>query len=69
MVGFRRLKDVHASLGEIQKTCVLANNNIYEQWLVVTASGEDLAGVFFASTKFMSSCVICLVIAREIFLL
>ena len=69
MVGFRRLKDVHALLGEIQKTCVLANNNIYEQWLVITASCEDLEAVVFVSNKFMSSCVICLVIAREIFLL
>ena len=43
--------------GEIQKTCVLANNNIYEQWLVITASWEDLAAVVFVSNKFMSSCV------------
>ena len=42
---------------------------IYEQWLVITASWEDLAAVVFVSNKFMSSCVICLVIAREIFLL
>ena len=41
---------------------------IYEQWLVITASWEDLAAVVFVSNKFMSSCVICLVIAREIFL-
>ena len=42
---------------------------IYEQWLVITASWEDLAAVVFVSNKFMSSCVICVVIAREIFLL
>ena len=42
---------------------------IYEQWLVITASWEDLAAVVFVSNKFMSSCVICLVIVREIFLL
>ena len=42
---------------------------IYEQWLVITASWEDLPAVVFVSYKFMSSCVICLVIAREIFLL
>ena len=42
---------------------------IYEQWLVITASWEDLAAVVFVSNKFMSSCVICLVIAQEIFLL
>ena len=36
---------------------------IYEQWLVITASWEDLAAVVFMSNKFMSSCV------REIFLL
>ena len=41
---------------------------IYEQWLVITASWEDPAAVVFVSNKFMSSCVICLVIAREIFL-
>ena len=36
---------------------------------LITASWEDLAAVVFVSNKFMSSCVICLVIAREIFLL
>ena len=30
---------------------------------------KDLAAVVFVSSKFMSSCVICVVIAREIFLL
>ena len=39
-------------------------NNIYEQWLVITASLEDRAAVVFVSNKFMSSCVICLFIAR-----
>ena len=29
---------------------------------------KDLAAVVFVSSKFMSSCVICVVIAREIFL-
>ena len=42
---------------------------IYEQWLVITASWEDPAAVVFVSNKFMSPSVICLVIAREIFLL
>ena len=42
---------------------------IYEHWLVITASWEDLAAVVFVGNKFMSSCVICVVIAREIFLL
>ena len=44
---------------------------IYERWLVITASWEDPAAVVFVSNKFMSpwQCVICLVIAREIFLL
>ena len=42
---------------------------VYEQWLVITASCEGLAVVAFVSYKFMSSCVICLVIAREVFLL
>ena len=37
--------------------------------MVITASWEDLAAVVFVSNKFMSSCVICVVIAREIFLL
>ena len=41
---------------------------IYELWLVITASWEHLAAVVFMSNKFMSSCVICLVIAKEIFL-
>ena len=36
--------------------------------LVITASWEDLAAVVFVSNRFMSSCVICLVIARQIFL-
>ena len=72
------LKDVHVLLGEIQKTCFLRRRRlssyfnlkfIYEQWLVITASWEDLATVVFVSSKFMSSCVICIVIAREIFLL
>ena len=40
---------------------------IYEQWLVITASWEDLAAVVFVSNKFLSSCAICLVIAREVF--
>ena len=40
---------------------------IYEQQLVITASGEDLVAVVFVSNKLMSSCVICLVNAREIF--
>ena len=39
-------------------------NNIYEQWLVITASLEDRAAVVFVSNKFMSSCVIFLFIAR-----
>ena len=39
-------------------------NNIYEQWLVITASLEDRAAVVFVSNKFMSSCVICLFIER-----
>ena len=30
---------------------------IYEHWLVITASWEDLAAVVFVSNKFMSSCV------------
>ena len=38
---------------------------IYELWLVITASWEHLAAVVFVSNKFMSSCVFCLVIARE----
>ena len=42
---------------------------IYEHWLVITASWEDLAAVVFVSNKFMPSFVICVVIAREIFLL
>ena len=42
---------------------------ICEHWLVITASWEDLAAVVFVSNKFMSSCVICVVIARVIFLL
>ena len=37
--------------------------------MVITASWEDLAAVVFVSNKSMSSCVICVVIAREIFLL
>ena len=39
-------------------------NNIYEQWLVITASLEDRAAVVFVSSKFMSSCVICPFIVR-----
>ena len=35
-----------------------------EQWLLITASWEDVAAIVFVSNKFMSSCVICLVIAR-----
>ena len=42
---------------------------IYEHWLVITASWEDFAAVVFVSNKSMSSFVICVVIAREIFLL
>ena len=42
---------------------------IYEHWLVITASWEDLAAVVSVSNKYMSPCVICVVIAREIFLL
>ena len=45
---------------------------IYEQWLVITASWKDLAAVVVVSNNFktnLSSCVIYLVIAREIFLL
>ena len=30
---------------------------IYEHWLFITASWEDLAAVVFVSNKFMSSCV------------
>ena len=41
---------------------------IYELWLVITASWEHPAAVVFMSYKFMSSCVICLVIAKQIFL-
>ena len=37
--------------------------------MVITASREDLAAVVFVNNKSMSSCVICVVIAREIFLL
>ena len=42
---------------------------IYKQWLFITASREELAEVVFVSNKCMSSCVICLVVTREIFLL
>ena len=49
-----RWKDVYVLLGEIQKTCFLAKTIvtpyfifIYEQWLVITASWEDLAAVVF----------------------
>ena len=42
---------------------------IYENWLVITASWEDLEAVVSVSNKFMSPCVICVVIARKIFLL
>ena len=42
---------------------------IYDQWLVITATWEDLAAVVSMSKKIMSSFVICLVIAREIFLI
>ena len=42
-----------------QKTCFLAKTTVillfnYEQWLVITASSEDLAAVVFVSNKFMS---------------
>ena len=40
---------------------------IYEQWLVITASREDLAAVVFVSNKFMSSCLICLAIWKRNF--
>ena len=70
-------RDVYVLLGEIQKTCFWRRRLssffkltfIYEHWLVITASWEHLVAVVFVSNKFMSSCVICLVIAREIFLL
>ena len=71
-------KDVYVLLGEIRKTIFLAKTTvipyfklifIYKQWLFITASWEDLAEVVFVSNKCMSSCVICLVVAREIFLL
>ena len=43
---------------------------IFQQWLVITASREDLAAVVFVCNKFMSSYgIICLVIARVLFLL
>ena len=70
-------KDVYVLLGEIQKTCFSQRRLssffklicIYKHWLVITASWEDLAAVIFVSNKFMSSCVICVIIGREIFLL
>ena len=76
MVWIRR-KDVYVLLGEIQKTLFFSEDDCsrsyfiftYEQWLVITASWEDLAAVVFVSNRLMSSCVICLVIARESFLL
>ena len=66
---------MYVLLGEIQKTrfwrrrlsSFFKLTFIYEHWLVITR--EDLAAVGFVSNKFMSSCVICAVIAREIFLL
>ena len=39
---------------------------IYEHWLVNTASWEDPEAIVFVSNTFMSSCAICLIIAREI---
>ena len=69
-------KVVYVLLGEIQKTRFerrrLSSFKLifmYKHWLVITASWEDLAAVVFVSNTFMSSCVICVVIAREIFLL
>ena len=67
-------KDVYVLLGEIQKTCFWGRRLssfvkvtfIYEHWLVITTG--DLAAVVFVSNKFMSSCVICVVIARGILL-
>ena len=71
-------KDVSALLGEIQKK-KKANQRrrlwvssffkltfIYEHWLVNTASWEDPEAIVFVSNTFMSSCAICLIIAREI---
>ena len=56
------------------RNCFLAKTTVIlifidEQWLVIMASWEDQAAVVFVSNKFMSSCAICLVSAREIFLL
>ena len=63
-------------LGEIQKTCFLAKTTV----ILLYIHSRTMAGhygflrrpgsiFFFVSNKFMSSCVIYLVIAREIFLL
>ena len=60
----RNPENLFFSEDEGHPTCLIF---IYEQWLVITASWEDLAAVVFVSNKFMSSYVICLVIAREFF--
>ena len=61
---------------EVQKTCFFSDDNCYPTLYSLTNNGWSLRPVentwkqfFFVSNKLMSSCVICLVIAREIFLL
>ena len=54
----------------LAKTTVILLYIHLRQWLVITATWEDLPAVVFMSKKItMSSCVICLVIARESFLI
>ena len=69
------LKDIYVLLGKIQKTCFLAKTTVILLYIHLRPMAGHYGFLrrpgssFLVSNKFMSSYVICLLIAREIFLL